>query len=225
MTSKPFFWSISRVKDYFTCPRQYEAKHILKKIKFEHTQATLWGNEVHKAFENYTKSKRAFAENTKHLQSMAEGLSHIPGDHIGEQKHAFTREKELTKYFGADVYGRCIVDLTIKQDRRALTADYKTGSPNYVDDDQITLSNLCTFLKYPDLDYVQGMYIFTKDLDYIQKVTTTKAQVPQAWAEILNKVNKVEQAHAENAFPPKPSGLCKKWCPVHSCEYNGQNDG
>ena len=34
----------------------------------------------------------------------------------------------------------------------------------------------------------------------------------------------LSDAHLYNQFPPKPSGLCKQWCDVISCEFNGRKN-
>jgi hypothetical protein len=47
--------------------------------------------------------------------------------------------------------------------------------------------------------------------------------VPKLWQEFAPRVQRLEEAHQQNKFPKKPSGLCNKWCPVpHKlCEYRG----
>jgi len=46
-------WSHSALKDYEGCPKRYQEIKVLKNFPFTETEATRYGNEVHKALELY----------------------------------------------------------------------------------------------------------------------------------------------------------------------------
>jgi hypothetical protein len=50
--SVPSF-TYSSLSRFITCPKQYEAHHVLKYIPFADTSATLYGKDLHLAAENY----------------------------------------------------------------------------------------------------------------------------------------------------------------------------
>ena len=43
--------SHSSLSTFETCPRQYEARYILKTLPYQETVATAWGNAAHDALE------------------------------------------------------------------------------------------------------------------------------------------------------------------------------
>ena len=48
---KQVSWSHSALKDYEGCPKRYQEVKVLKNFPFTETEATRYGNEVHKALE------------------------------------------------------------------------------------------------------------------------------------------------------------------------------
>jgi hypothetical protein len=48
-----------------------------------------------------------------------------------------------------------------------------------------------------------------------------REDVPKIWQEFAPRVQRLELAHQENRWPKKPSGLCRKHCPVRDCEFHG----
>src|SRR5215472_2339557 len=55
--------------------------------------------------------------------------------------------------------------------------------------------------------------------------TFDRSDLTQIWAEIMPRVNAMERAKLFEKFPPTPSGLCKRFCPVTSCQYHGKGSG
>ena len=67
----------------------------------------------------------------------------------------------------------------------------------------------------------------TKDFvgDYEGSSWLTREEVDRWWEqELLPRVNDLERAWKENDFPPRPGGLCRKYCPVGPdlCEFSGK---
>ena len=42
------------------------------------------------------------------------------------------------------------------------------------------------------------------------------------WDKWKLKHSRLQAAHDNDVWNPKPSGLCKAWCPVLSCSHNGR---
>ena len=53
MSSKAGAWSYSKMKNFDTCPKQFYHVTVLKEHPFKETAATKYGNEFHKAAENF----------------------------------------------------------------------------------------------------------------------------------------------------------------------------
>jgi hypothetical protein len=52
----------------------------------------------------------------------------------------------------------------------------------------------------------------------------TREQLPEIWNEFLPRLSRVAAAYEDDKWLPKPSGLCKNWCPVGQslCEFCGK---
>lgn len=55
--TKPIAWSHTALKDYEGCPRRYHEVRVLKKYPFQETEATRYGNDLHKAIELYIQNQ------------------------------------------------------------------------------------------------------------------------------------------------------------------------
>jgi hypothetical protein len=84
------------------------------------------------------------------------------------------------------------------------------------------MSGAMMFHIYPFVQQVTTAFVWLKEND-ITKETLTRDDIPVVWNELLPRVERLEIASNENKFPPKPSGICRKWCPVgkHNCEHHG----
>ena len=92
-----------------------------------------------------------------------------------------------------------------------------------LDGRQLKLFAALMFALHPELEQVNTGYIWLKDTK-MDKNMYLREHVPELWGTFTPAVARLERAHAENNWPPNPSGLCRKWCPVMSCEYNGRRN-
>lgn len=218
-------WSYSMVKDFDTCPKQYYHKRILKEIPFVETEQIRYGNEFHKAVELYINDEIALP---KHFEFAKEAVDKLltRGDfYVAEIEGAVTEDSVPTRYWGSDAWYRAKVDLFIRNQEKKIgyAIDWKTGgNPNYADPNQLEANSLILFRKYPEIDKIKGGLFFvlkSKLLTY----EFHKKDYPQIWSKWVKKHKRVVDAHKTGVFNPRPSGLCKKHCPVTDCPYNGAN--
>jgi hypothetical protein len=98
--------------------------------------------------------------------------------------------------------------------------DYKSGSDKYPDTDQLLLMSLMLFQHFPTLQSVSGGLLFVLK-GTVSKYKVKRHQAEQLWWRWRERVARIEAARANDKWLPKSGGLCKKYCPVKSCEYNG----
>ena len=100
--------------------------------------------------------------------------------------------------------------------------DYKTGSAKYPDKSQLDLMSLLVFAHNPDIFQVNSALIFVlKDVFIKHKRYRTEENT--MWWDYRNRVAKIDKALSNGVWNPKQSGLCKKFCPVLTCEFNRRN--
>ena len=213
-------WSFSSIKVYETCPRKYHAEKVEKLYPFKDTEATIYGKEVHLAAEEYIRDGKPLAQGYMKFKPMLDALNRIEGDKLCELQMALTEELTPTEFLAKDVWVRGIADLIIINGDKARVVDYKTGSAKYPDKGQLELMALMVFAYYPEVTNVKAALVFMLH-DVVVKCEFNRDDADELWAKWKGKYGRLAASYEHNNWPPNPNGLCRKWCPVEHCEYNG----
>lgn len=211
---------------FLTCPRQYEAKYITKEVVFQETAHTRFGTAVHAALEARIKDGTPLPPSLASLEKGLTRITDLPykinAKIYAETKMAIDADGKPCDFFAPTARLRCIADLVIDAGHTVLVVDWKTGKKR---DHQIqhSILQLCADAAYPDAQRVGSVFV------YLYAGSSEMQYLPEegVWAssainDLREDLFKLDHAYRTNHFPPKPSGLCKRWCDVLSCEYNGR---
>jgi RecB family exonuclease len=214
-------WSFSRIKAFETCPKQYYHVNVLKQFPFQETDATRYGTEFHKACEEYIRDGKPLPPQFSFMQAAMEKLAAMPGEKHCELKMGLTADLEPCDFHAKNVWFRGIVDLLVINGDTARIIDYKTGkSAKYADVGQLQLMALSVFKHFPQVKKAKGALLFTVANEIVkQDYSVTDEGV--LWKPWVMKYAALEKAHETNVWNPRPSGLCRKYCPVLECAHNG----
>jgi CRISPR/Cas system-associated exonuclease Cas4 (RecB family) len=212
--------SFSSIKQYNTCPRQYYEVKVLKKYPRQETEATIWGSKVHLAAEEHIRDGKPF-EFEFPGQDVVQALAARPGTKHCELEMAVNDKLEPVAFDDPNALIRGIADIVILQGEKSRIGDFKTGSDKYPDTSQLELMALLLFAREPEVQKSHGALFFLKHNTIVQKITK-REDSQRLWADWFGKIERIEQAHQTGVWNAKPSGLCKKYCPVVTCEHNGQ---
>jgi hypothetical protein len=220
---KEFAWSYSKIKNFESCPTRHLHIDVLKDVKEERSESLDWGDRLHEAA-----AKRLGPQHVPLPDSMKEILSPWitrvergaeGGKLLTEQKYAMTRDMRPTGYFSNDVWLRGIADVLILKPPVALSLDWKSGK--IIEDSvQLALVGALLFAHYPDVDKIRSTFVWLKE-GCETNVYMVRDDLASLWMGLLPRVTALELAAVNNDYPPKPSGLCKRYCPVESCRYHG----
>jgi hypothetical protein len=222
---KPFAWSPSALKDFETCARRYFHTRIAKDFREAESEQLAWGNRFHDTIAARMDPVRAkpLPPELAEYEPWAQRFGSMPGKLIVEQQRAMTKEFQPTGWFDRNAWLRVVIDLLfVRDDGAALLLDWKTGSPSNVDDLQLYLSALMTFVYHPEVSAIGAGYCFIRHDNHIDSITLSRAQVPATWEHILPRVRKMNHAYDTKEYPARPGKLCARWCPVASCEHHGK---
>jgi len=217
--NKQIPWSYSRLNSFETCPKKFYQLSVAKNIKEKESEAMRYGREVHKAIELRISKDKPLPINLQHIEPVIAKFASANGQILVEQQLALNVNLEPTGWFDKDVWCRAIVDYAVVNKSRALIVDWKTGQLS----DDFTQQKVAAaiFLRYfPEVAEIDMMYYWLKDKKPTHE-TLQKEDVKHVWSAVLKRVRRYQQAHIEESFPPRPSGLCKKHCPVTSCPHHG----
>jgi hypothetical protein len=211
-----------------TCPKQYEAHHVLKYIPHTDTEATLYGKDLHLAAELYIGNGTPLPDKYSYIKSVLDVLKCIKGEKLCEYQLAIALvngEYVSCDYEDTKRYWRGIADLIIIDDDKAYIVDYKTGkSAKYADTKQLALLAAGVFLKYPNVNTIKGMLLFVVSNESV-KAEYTRENALDIFTSLTGILARRAVAYETGIFNASPNGLCKKWCQATQCIHNGSYKG
>lgn len=221
--TSPAPWSFSRIKAFQTCPKQFYHVSVLKQYPYKETDAMRYGTEFHTAAEHFIGDGTPVPDRFAFAQPVLDALAKMPGEKLCEQKLGLTEALEPCGFFDKDVWFRGIVDLLIIDGEAATIVDYKTGkSARYAEKGQLELMAMSVFRHYPQVKKVRAGLLFVIANDFIKGAYKRNGQ-KKLWAKWLSDYGTMEAAFEAEVWNPKPSGLCKRHCPVTECFHNGEH--
>lgn len=212
--------SFSSIKDFTGCARRYHQVRILRRFKSEPTEATLYGEHVHKAFELYLLNRTPLPEGLVKHQALLDGLLQKNRAIYCEQKLGVREDFSPCEFYADDVWIRGIPDVLMIGTSKAWIADWKTSkSARFADTSQLELMAAITMAHYPQVQHVKGLLAFivagtTVSAEY------TRDQLPMIWSKWVGQADLIREAMHNDVWNASPSGLCK-FCPVSKdvCEH------
>lgn len=222
-----FVWSFSKLDNFETCAKKYEAYMVSKSVVDTDTDNIKWGNEVHDAMRDALLRKAPLPVHMAPFQVWVDRVLAGPGDLLVEQKYGLDSNLSPCPYFAPVIWYRGIADAVRIDDSVGLAIDWKTGRPKE-GSVQLGLMALCLFQHFKTLRAVRTEFVWLKEDPNSSDASTQKLwrreDMPGFVSELLPRVQKLEWAHKTNTFAPTPSGLCVKYCKVVSCPFYGKGN-
>ena len=225
--------SPTSLSTYATCPRQYQAKYITKEVVFADTEATLMGSYVHKLLEDTTNcffNNGNFPERgTDNLLPIVRTLCKYRGtkglEVKAETKLAIDKDSNACDWYSKDCYMRAIADAVFTCNGQTLVLDYKTGKykgepvPESIQIQAEFLRRCCIPQTFGEPTSILFLYLFAAPN------TLARYEFKKGSYDLQTKVDVLmNKLAADTEFLPQRSGLCKKWCDVLRCEFNGRRE-
>jgi len=109
-------WSHSALKDFEGCQRRYQEVKVLKNYPFTETEATRYGNQVHKAIEDYIAEGTPIPAEYSQFQPVVDAMIKKNGRKLAEYEMALTVDLKPTGWKDKDVWVRGIADILVVDD-------------------------------------------------------------------------------------------------------------
>ena len=210
-------WTYSQLDAFETCPKKFYHLRVARDVVEPPNESSAWGERVHTAMELRVRDGVALPEGMEQWEGIAAKLAALPGEKLCEQKMALDKNFQPADWKQA--WSRGIADLLVVHKDKALVIDHKTGKRK--PSEQLMLYALYAFAYYENVEEVGACFVWLKEKK-MDKQVFTRRDIPDMWKEFLPRVSKLENSYENNKWPSRPSGLCKGWCPVKSCEFNGK---
>lgn len=217
-------WSYSSLTAFEQCPKRYYHTRVAKDVPDPPGEAAKWGTEVHKHLELRVTEEKPLPEPLQYLEPMMNKILSAPADEVhAEKQYCFNQDFELVPWFSKAAWCRSVIDLEVRKGSNALILDHKTGKRK-MDSDQLRLFAAVKMTADKAIKKVTTGFLWLKD-NKVDKETYTRDDVPNIWQDYLARVARLEASFESDKWVPKPSGLCKSWCPVgkQRCQYCGKD--
>lgn len=214
-----FNWSYSSIKTFQQCPKKYYHLKVAKDVKDEGSEATIYGQELHKAAEDYIKDDVALPPQFAFMQDLLDSLKKIPGEKHCELKLGIAvRDGKYVPcdFFAKDVWWRGIADLVIINGDTAYSVDYKTSkNAKYADTKQLDLVASALFTHFPKLKTIKSGLLFVISKDLIKKDHSSDFRT--AYIEHFKfDIERIDTATKTGVWNAVSGPLCG-YCPVKTC--------
>jgi hypothetical protein len=223
---KPFTTTYSKIKNFETCPKRYHEVDVLKLYEMDTTELDR-GNRMHKAMKERVLNKTELPLEFGYMEKWAEKLTTVvdPQQIIQcELKLAVSRTLDGVAYYDKRVWMRTVIDYIILVPDTigyfAHIVDYKTGKPKD-DDTQLLINAASVFANNLLVNRIRTTFLWTEYND-TRHFIITRNNFKEFWPDIVARAHKQELAHINNDFPATKCGLCRDYCPVVTCEFNGK---
>lgn len=217
-------WTFSALKQFETCPRQYAEIRIYRNFRDAPNDKALYGDRLHKAAEDYVRNGTPLPEEFGYIAPVVDALV-TNANYVAhpEIELAMGYKGEPMEYDDPARWFRGKADLAMlpKAGSLARVVDYKTGNPRYADTDQLELMSALIMAHHAHIDIVRGALLFVMSPSAMVTHTTTREQIPDILAKYRERNAMRLSAYHSGNWRAKPSGLCKRFCVVTSCEHKG----
>jgi len=210
-------WSFSAIKDFKGCARRYHAVRIAKLYKSPKTEAIIYGEQVHKALEEYVRDGVPLVPGFEKFKPYADRMLALPGTKLCEHKMALNADRQPVEFLGKGVWVRGIADVLVIDGPNARVVDYKTGGAKYPDKDQLELMALMTFAHFPEVETVKGALAFISH-DVLVTGVYKRENADKMWVKWDAGSALLDKAFELDKWHPNPTPLCR-WCPHEACEH------
>jgi hypothetical protein len=222
-------WSHSVLESFETCPWRHYLTKVTKEVTDPPGEAMLNGRRVHTSMEDRIKHGVVLPEQlAKHepIVHRLEELAKDGGEIKAETQMALNQNYKPSSWFGKETWVRAITDVSVFKKTKAFVGDWKTGKRKDEATTQLKLSAVVMFATHPWLEEIRNSFIWLDHPVASERFTSEtfhRAQSAEIWREFLPRVARLEAAHRNNQWPPRPSGLCKAHCPVPraKCQHSG----
>jgi hypothetical protein len=213
-------WSHSVLTLFEQCPHKYYMIKVAKTVVEPQSEQMMWGNRVHKDLELRLGAKRKLPESSAQWEPLMQQIEGLGGKIQTEQKMTLNARFKETKWMAHDAWLRCIIDYSVEKGDKLIVGDYKTGKVKE-DNDQLKLFAATCMTLRPHINAVTTVFHWLKT-DEVTTQRFERGDLPVLWQAFVPRTRRLDEAMAAKDFPKKPNGLCKAWCPVRSCEFNGE---
>lgn len=216
--------SHSAMEEFDTCPYKYYRKRIAHDVDDPPGQAAIWGTEVHAALEEGINTGAPLTGTFASYDKWRQMVADLKGVKHPELKMGMNVEASSTGFFAPDVWFRGVADVVIEDSHSHHgIIDWKTGKC-YEGPAQRQAERMAVldFIRSPEVQDISVRFVYVK-LNKVLPFEFNRNDLPDMLTRLASKARQMEDAVQSGTFPKIQNHLCRNWCPVLDCEFNGRS--
>jgi hypothetical protein len=215
-------WSYSSLSLFLQCAFKYYRIRVLKDIKDSGSEATIYGQEMHKVAEEYVRDGTPIPDKFDFIKPSMAVVSAWKGKKLCEYKLGLREDLTPCDFFAKDVWWRGIADLIVisEDGASARVIDYKSSkSSKYADMKQLDLLAAAVFIHFPKVTKIKAALMFLvcdemvppkpKEYEFMFRTAT--------FENVKHETKRIEIAQDTGVWNKVKNFTCKGWCPVRDC--------
>ena len=214
--------SYSSLKMYENCPKRYYHQRITKEVSDSGSEATRYGERVHKALEERLLDDNVLSQETIQYEALCNSIAKMKehpdfSELLLEEKLTVTEDFTPTGWWSDDAWLRSILDVLVLFKDKAIVMDWKTGKrrPDFT---QLEMFALQVFSHFPHINRVTTSLVWLKDMKQDKRSYCRELSF-EMQVDLNGRIDRINKSLENDDFPAKPSGLCR-WCPCYEwCDY------
>ena len=208
-------WSAKTLEAFTMCPQRYYRTQVLKDIDMQPTPAAEYSNQFHELL-GQALTGTPFPQKFARFQRIVDLVRALPGKHHVFRTLAVNRQLKECSLDKAWV--KATVDYMVVNGKEAVLFFWKTGQK--APSDASRLSAALLFCLNHECVAV-SIRTFWLRAGCIEKESFTRAELPELLKTFVPAYKRLLDAHQTGAWKSTPCGLCKHYCEVKDCRFNG----
>lgn len=215
-----FVWSLTKWRDYETCPLMFHNKHILKNFIDTPGPAMARGRDVHKMFEESVKHGVVLSQEFATWEPVVE-IFEGRKDVFTEFKFGLDKQLQHTGFFSDTVWIRAALDVLVSDQKNPLLVDYKTGKFRDYHKSDAEFYAACTIKAY-NFGKITAQYWYVDNPQSSFGMDVSMKDAPSLLMRWASLFQSAEMAIEQGRIPANDGAQCR-WCQVKTCSnYRGR---
>ena len=208
-------WSAATLESFTMCPQRFYRTQVIKDIEAKPTPAADYSNQFHELL-GQALVGNPFPEKFARFQHMVDLVRALPGEHSVFKTLAVDRQLKPCSLDKAWV--KTTVDCVVANGREAVLFFWKTGQKEPSDASKLSAAIYFCLNHESVTIHIRTFWLRA---GVVEKETFTRDQLPELWRMFVPAYKRLLEAHETGVWKATPCGLCKKYCEVKECRFNG----
>jgi hypothetical protein len=223
--SKPIPIAFSILERFINCPKSFHDVKVTHEFGDRPHADNKWGNYAHKEFQTYLEMQgtTVLPENLSTYKKYLDGILRQPGEMHVEWKQAIDTHLNECDFWSKSCFMRGVADVVHLNGTTASILDHKMGKRK-PHSRQMKMAALLMFLVRKDVQRCRVAFAWLK-VNKFDAEEFTRADIPNLWNEFIPDIKQYKEAFEKDIWQARQTGLCKQYCPVVTCKFNGAQHG